>query len=35
VFLAADRPYGLIEATVARDDAADAGPTWRAVPGYL
>ena len=25
VFLAADRPYGLIEATVLRDDASDAG----------
>lgn len=28
VFFAADRPYGLIEGTVLRDDAADAGPAW-------
>jgi urate oxidase len=28
VFHAADRPYGLIEATVARDDAPDAGAAW-------
>lgn len=28
VFFAADRPYGLIEATVTRDDAADAGRAW-------
>ncbi len=30
VFYAADRPYGLIEATVTRDDAPDAGSAWRA-----
>lgn len=28
VFYAADRPYGLIQATVARDDAPDAGTAW-------
>lgn len=28
VFFAADRPYGLIEATVTRDDASDAGRAW-------
>lgn len=28
VFHAADRPYGLIECTVARDDAPDAGRAW-------
>jgi urate oxidase len=28
VFIAADRPYGLIEATVLRDDASDAGSAW-------
>lgn len=35
VFHAADRPYGLIEATVTRDDAADAGDTWLAVPSFI
>ncbi|MEY2848614.1 MAG: hypothetical protein RI885_1279 [Actinomycetota bacterium] len=30
VFFAADRPYGLIEATVTRDDASDAGRAWSA-----
>jgi len=34
VFYAADRPYGLIEATVLRDDATDAGSAWHAVPGF-
>jgi urate oxidase len=29
VFIAADRPYGLIEATITRDDAPDAGSAWR------
>ncbi|MCU1423021.1 MAG: urate oxidase [Microbacteriaceae bacterium] len=29
VFIAADRPYGLIEATITRDDAPDAGDAWR------
>ncbi|WP_250212731.1 factor-independent urate hydroxylase [Acrocarpospora catenulata] len=28
VFYAADRPYGLIEGTVAREDAPPAGPAW-------
>ncbi|MEZ0113307.1 urate oxidase [Catenulispora sp. EB89] len=27
-FIAADRPYGLIEGDVHRDDAPDAGPAW-------
>ncbi len=34
VFIAADRPYGLIEATVLRDDAAPAGDAWLAVPSF-
>jgi len=34
VFHAADRPYGLIEATVLRDDGPDAGFAWYAVPGF-
>jgi urate oxidase len=34
VFIAADRPYGLIEATVVRDDASDAGDAWVAVPSF-
>lgn len=29
VFHADDRPYGLIEATIARDDAPDPGSAWR------
>ena len=33
VFHAADRPYGLIEASVVRDDASDAGSAWHGVPG--
>jgi urate oxidase len=33
VFFAADRPYGLIQATVTRDDASDAGEAWRAGAG--
>ncbi len=28
VFFAADRPYGLIEGTVLREDAPDPGPAW-------
>jgi urate oxidase len=28
VFVAADRPYGLIEGTVLRDDAPSAGSAW-------
>ncbi len=35
VFIAADRPYGLIEASVVRDDAPDAGEAWRDVPGAV
>jgi urate oxidase len=35
VFIAADRPYGLIEATVARDDAPAAGEAWLAVPSFV
>ncbi|MDH2413071.1 factor-independent urate hydroxylase [Nocardioides sp. CER19] len=34
VFIAADRPYGLIEAEVIRDDAPPAGDAWLAVPGF-
>ncbi len=34
VYHAADRPYGLIEGTVLRDDAPDAGPAWQSVPGF-
>jgi urate oxidase len=33
VFYAADRPYGLIQATITRDDAPDAGEAWRASAG--
>jgi len=35
VFIAADRPYGLIEASVCRDDSSAAGPAWDAVPGFV
>ncbi|GAA1956365.1 urate oxidase [Nocardioides panacihumi] len=34
VFIAADRPYGLIEAEVTRADAPPAGDAWLAVPGF-
>lgn len=34
VFIAADRPYGLIEATVTRDDASDPGSAWLATPAF-
>ena len=34
VYYAADRPYGLIEGTVLRDDAPDAGRAWQAIPGF-
>ncbi|MFC4784349.1 factor-independent urate hydroxylase [Nocardioides sp. MAHUQ-72] len=34
VFIAADRPYGLIEASVVRDDASDPGSAWHAIPGF-
>jgi urate oxidase len=33
VFIAADRPYGLIEATILRDDAPPANEAWRASAG--
>ena len=33
VFFAADRPYGLIQATVERDDAPPAGDAWRSAAG--
>ena len=35
VFYAADRPYGLIEAAVLRDDGPPAGRAWDAVPGFV
>jgi urate oxidase len=35
VFIAADRPYGLIEAAVTRDDAPDPGEAWLAVPAFV
>lgn len=34
VFVAADRPYGLIEASVVRDDASDPGSAWHGIPGF-
>ncbi len=34
VFHADDRPYGLIQTTVQRDDAPDAGLAWYTVPGF-
>jgi len=34
VYYAADRPYGLIEGTVIRDDAPDPGRAWQSVPGF-
>ncbi|MDT7640712.1 MAG: urate oxidase [Pseudonocardiales bacterium] len=34
VFHADDRPYGLIQTTVLRDDAPDAGLAWYTVPGF-
>lgn len=34
VFYAADRPFGLIEATVAREDASDAGNAWDGMAGF-
>jgi urate oxidase len=33
VFIAADRPYGLIQVTVTRDDAPSAGEAWRSAAG--
>jgi len=35
VFFAADRPYGLIQATVLHDDAPDAGPAWDSYTGLV
>ena len=35
VFHADDRPYGLIQATVTRDDAPDAGPAWTGYTGLV
>lgn len=34
VYYAADRPYGLIQATVQRDDHAEQPRAWAAVPGF-
>lgn len=35
VFFAADRPYGLIEVAVRRDDAGDATSAWSGVGGFV
>jgi urate oxidase len=35
VFHADDRPYGLIQAQITRDDAPDAGPAWDAYTGLV
>lgn len=35
VFYAADRPYGLIEASVVRDDAPAPESAWHGIPGWL
>ncbi|WP_380169291.1 factor-independent urate hydroxylase [Jannaschia sp. R86511] len=35
VLLAADRPYGLIEGSVLREDAPPAGRAWESVPGFV
>jgi len=34
VFHAADRPYGLIQCAVQRDDAADPGPAWDSAASF-
>jgi urate oxidase len=34
VFYASDRPYGLIEAAVQRDDASDPGRAWEGIAGF-
>jgi urate oxidase len=34
VYFAADRPYGLIEGTVTRDDAPHPGRAWQSIPGF-
>jgi urate oxidase len=35
VYHAADRPYGLIQATITHDDAPDAGPAWDSYTGRI
>jgi urate oxidase len=35
VFFAADRPYGLIQATVLREGTAPAPAAWATIPGFL
>lgn len=35
VFIAADRPYGLIQATVQRENMSDAGDAWLTVPAFV
>ena len=35
VFYAADRPYGLIEASVIRDDAPPAGTAWEGIAAFV
>jgi urate oxidase len=35
VFYAADRPYGLIEASVIRDDAPPAGSAWEGIAAFV
>jgi len=35
VFVAGDRPYGLIEVTVGRDDVEPAPEAWRDLPGFV
>jgi urate oxidase len=35
VFHADDRPYGLIQATVLRDDAPGPGPAWDPYSGLV
>ncbi len=35
VFIAGDRPYGLIEAQVLRDDAPEPGRAWEGIPGFV
>ena len=34
VFIAADRPYGLIEASVVREGGSDPGDAWLNTPGF-
>ncbi|MEO5851870.1 MAG: factor-independent urate hydroxylase [Nocardioides sp.] len=35
VFIAADRPYGLIEATLSRADSSESGSAWLTTPGFV